>query len=292
MIYEHENFQQYFLSKGSLLIQGECGVGKNYFVKKLCHRFCLDYIHLNMAALSEPLIESELFGHDKGAFTGATSSRSGHIEKASGKVLFLDEIGEMSLKVQSKLLTLIEENIYIPVGSTKTKNFNGQFIFATNKDLKKEVAMGKFRQDLFYRLNKLSICLPSLRDDHVKLKELTEYFWQVYCQKYKTQLVLTDAIMNAIQSYAWPGNTRELESAIETMIAFSTGDNLYWPLPSTDQEEMVKQATYWGAVEQFEEQYLRKSLEKRQGKVNKTAREIGLSKVSLIKKMRKYKLAA
>ena len=203
-------------STASILILGETGTGKELIANAIysrSERASMPFVALHCAALSEGVLESELFGHEKGAFTGAVQSRKGRFEMADGGTLFLDEVGEMSLKVQVKLLRVLEKGEFERVGGEKTLKVDVRLIAATNRDLEKEVSEGRFREDLFYRLNVITIHLPSLRERRDDIPILSNFFVIKYAKKYKKEIDgFAPEAMEALCAYHWPGNVRELDS--------------------------------------------------------------------------------
>lgn len=216
----------------TVLIQGESGVGKEV-ISKIIHQLSSrkhnPFIAINTGALPEGTINSELFGHDKGAFTGATSDRKGYFETASGGTIFLDEIGEMPLDTQAYLLRVLESGEYIRVGSSVVQKTDVRVVAATNVDLLERVKKGKFREDLYYRLNTVPITLPSLRERQEDIYMLFRKFTLDFAEKYRTETVLLDPqAKQLIQHYAWPGNIRELRNVAEQLSILSE-DKLITP---------------------------------------------------------------
>jgi len=210
------------------LIIGESGTGKELVAKAL-HQGSPQHnrkmISLNCAAIPETLIESELFGHEKGAFTGATSSRVGLVEAADGGTLFLDEIGELPLEAQARLLRVLQEGEIRKVGSVETRNVSVRLIAATHRDLKSLTKTGEFREDLYYRLNVVKLSLPPLRERPGDLPTLARYFLHLNCAKLnKPCLRFSEDTLQLIQDYAWPGNIRELKNAIERAVILCEGN--------------------------------------------------------------------
>jgi DNA-binding NtrC family response regulator len=184
-------------------------------------------VSLNCAGLTESLIETELFGHEKGAFTGATQSRPGLLETADGGTVFLDEIGEMPLKVQATLLRVIETREVLPVGGRRPRPIDVRFIAATNRDLETESARGTFRQDLFFRLNGISLSIPPLRERKSEIAELARIFVAQACQETaRAQLTISAEALATLENYAWPGNIRELKNVMERAVVLSDGSEL------------------------------------------------------------------
>ncbi len=209
-------------SEANILVLGESGTGKELIAGAIhynSHRRERRFISINCAALTETLLESQLFGHVRGAFTGAVSSQKGLLEEADGGTLFLDEIGDMSLSIQAKLLRVIQERDFIPVGATKAKNADIRFVAATNKHLEQEVREGRFREDLYYRLNVINIPLPPLRERKDDVEPLALHFLKKYSIKMKKDVVsLTPEALQLLCDYDWPGNIRELENVMERAV--------------------------------------------------------------------------
>ncbi len=209
----------------SVLIVGESGVGKEAFSKiihKLSHRKHQAFIAVNCGAIPEGTIDSELFGHEKGAFTGATDQRKGYFETVDKGTIFLDEIGEMPVGTQARLLRLLESGEFIKVGSSKTQNTNVRVVAATNVDLLESVTNGKFRKDLYYRLNTVPINVPSLRERRNDIEMLFKYFVNNYFESNKTlKIILDPEAMSMLKNYTWPGNIRELKNTSELLSALA-----------------------------------------------------------------------
>jgi chemotaxis protein methyltransferase CheR len=216
-----------------VLIQGETGTGKELVaeaIHTLGPRKDRTLVKVNCAALPPGLAESELFGHEKGAFTGAQALRKGRFELADGATLFLDEVGELSPDVQAKLLRVLQDGQYQRVGGTRTLHADVRVVAATNRDLAKEVAKGRFREDLWYRLNVFPITVPPLRHRKEDIPMLAQFFLDRCCQKLgRTELDLPRSVVQALQAYAWPGNVRELQNLIEQAVLVSEGPLLRLP---------------------------------------------------------------
>lgn len=209
-------------SQASVLITGETGTGKELIARQiheLSERRDQPFIALNCGAFSETLVESELFGHEKGAFTGAHEARAGWFEAAHGGTIFLDEIGDLSLAIQVKLLRVLQENQVVRLGSRQTRQVNLRVIAATNVDLQQAVATGKFREDLYYRLNVANVQLKPLRQRQGDILPLAQHFIQEYSQQLSvTSIRLSQSARNALLTYVWPGNIRELENAMHRAV--------------------------------------------------------------------------
>jgi sigma-54 specific flagellar transcriptional regulator A len=212
-------------SDATCLITGETGSGKEIAARELhahSHRAGKAFVAVNCAAIPEALLESELFGHVRGAFTGANTARQGRVALAEGGTLFLDEIGELPLSMQSKLLRMIQERVYEPVGSTRPLQADFRLVAATNRDLEVEVAAGRFRQDLYFRLFVCPIHLPSLRERASDIQILFAHFWRL---KGETRQVSPETL-ELLQTYSWPGNVREMENLAERLSVCAPGERL------------------------------------------------------------------
>ncbi len=215
-------------AKSNILLLGETGTGKELFARVIHHnssRRDMPFVPINCSAIPENLLETELFGHVRGAFTGAVTSKKGILEEAEGGTVFLDEIGDMSLALQAKLLRVIEDQVIRPVGSTKGNKVDIRFITATNKDLKAAVKLGAFREDLYYRINVISLQIPPLRERKEDIRSLVHYYLEKYSREMGRPIkdVSPDA-MDIMLNYEWTGNVRELQNVIERAILISGGD--------------------------------------------------------------------
>jgi len=294
----------------TVLIQGESGVGKE-IVAKLIHLYSKRakeaFVEINCAAIPETLIESELFGYEKGAFTGAQSFKKGKLELAHKGTLFLDEIGDLSLDAQAKLLRVLQEKRFERLGSNKSIEIDVRIISATNKDLLKEIQKGKFREDLFFRINVFPIFIPPLRERKEDIPILVEEFleefsYKIGCEK---KIIKSDAL-EALMEYNWPGNVRELKNFIERLVIISSSSEIsYKDLPSDfknlikkreslqeNTEPWFKEKNYRLAKLLFEKEFLKRKLLEYVGNISKTAREIGLEIAYLQKKIKEFNLKA
>ena len=228
------------LTSSTVLINGESGTGKELVVRaihNLSNRFNKEMISVNCAAIPENLIESELFGHEKGAFTGATSTRTGLVEAAHGSTLFLDEIGELPLHAQARLLRVLQESEIRKVGSVQSTKVDVRLVAATHLNLKQLVADGEFREDLYYRINVMTLLIPPLRDRGNDILELADVILQRTCKRLKTaQLKYGSDAIRAITEYRWPGNVRELENAIERAVVLAETTEITEELLAIDGE--------------------------------------------------------
>lgn len=208
-------------SKATILVRGETGTGKELIataVHNLSHRKNAPYIKLNCAAISETLLESELFGHEKGAFTDAKEMRKGRFELADGGTLFLDEIGDISSSLQVKLLRILQEQEFERVGGTKTIKTDVRLVAATNRNLEEMVAKGEFREDLFYRLNVIPINLPPLRERYEDVKLLIEHYFKKFMKEHRKEMQFSKEALEVLLDYPWPGNIRELQNTMERLV--------------------------------------------------------------------------
>jgi len=212
-------------TKSSILLLGETGTGKELFARVIHHnssRRDMPFVPINCSAIPENLLETELFGHVRGAFTGAVTTKKGILEEAEGGTVFLDEIGDMSLSLQAKLLRVIEDQVIRPVGSTKGNKVNIRFVTATNKDLKTAVREGQFREDLYYRINVISLQIPPLRERREDIAVLVQYYLDRYSREMGRQIKeLSPEAMDVLMNYEWAGNVRELQNVIERALLIS-----------------------------------------------------------------------
>ena len=254
----------------TVLLQGETGTGKELIARaihNISSRCGRPYIKLNCAAIPFDLLESELFGHEKGAFTGAIAQKIGRFEMANGGTLFLDEVGDIPLALQSKLLRVLQEQEFERLGGTRTHQVNVRVVAATNRDLAGMVKRNEFRSDLFYRLNVFPIRLPSLRKRREDIPALVEHFVEIYSRRMDKQVDRVPAeTMSVLCSYQWPGNIRELQNFIERSVILSDGNLLSSPLAeltSSPEVESAGDAAPLGVttLEEAERDHIRKTLE-------------------------------
>lgn len=287
-------------TEGRILIYGENGAGKE-LVAKLLHlnsrRKDQPFVEVNCAAIPDDLIESELFGSVKGAYTGATESRKGKFELADQGTLFLDEVGDMSLKTQSKVLRVLEEQRFYPVGSNEAIDVDVRVIAATNKDLEQEIEKGNFRQDLFFRLNVIPFEVPPLRDRKEDIPELVEYFMEDFCQRYgKPKKRIQPEAMNKLQCYQWPGNVRELKNTIERLAIMVPGEEVtLLDLPSSilKQSRGAREGSpqkWQEARQKFERRFILEKLVENEGNVSRTAAAIGMERTHLHRKLKAHNI--
>jgi DNA-binding NtrC family response regulator len=281
-------------TEANVLILGENGTGKELLAREI-HRYSRRseevFISVDMSSLSESLIESELFGHKKGAFTDAREDRVGRFESASGGTLFLDEIGNIPTSVQAKLLTVLQNRIIYRVGSNQPIPVDIRLITATNKSIRSLVADNYFRQDLYYRINTIQIQLPPLREREQDILLLAEHFLQFYRKKYaKPLLKINSAAMDKLNSYHWPGNIRELRHTIEKAVILSEGNTLKPSDFLFSVEEATSKEPDTLNLEEVERTTIMKALKKHRGNLSKTANELGITRKTLYSKIEKYGL--
>jgi len=287
-------------TNATILIYGESGTGKELIARAI-HNHSLRakerFVQVNCAAIPEELIESELFGHEKGAFTGATERKTGKFEQADGGTIFLDEIGDMSLKTQSKVLRVLEEGEVQKVGSSKISKVDVRVIVATNKDLRKEIQEGRFRDDLYFRLNVVPLYSPALREKNEDVPLLMEYFCRNFAEEnnFKVKKFSEEAIQ-AMMKYPWKGNVRELKNVVERLIIMTEGDiiekkdlpeqirgeaHIYLPDPQ-------KTKTLKEFRELAEKDFILSKLQENNWNISQTAREIDTPRSNLYKKLSQY----
>lgn len=281
----------------NVLILGENGTGKE-LVARAIHRQSQRkreaFIKVDLGAITETLFESELFGHAKGAFTGAVEDRAGRFEIASGGTLFLDEIGNLSLPLQAKLLTALQSKQIVCVGTNRPVSVDVRLICATNKPLYEMAERNKleFRQDLLYRINTVEIMLPALRERKEDIPPLVHHFLQIYGKKYhKEHLNVNKKTLQCLQKYQWPGNVRELQHAVERAVIMSRLPTLEasdFLLDTKKQRLMVARQVY--NMEAVEKTTIEEAIRKHQGNLSKTSQELGLGRSTLYRKMKKYGL--
>jgi DNA-binding NtrC family response regulator len=283
-------------SDAPVLITGESGSGKE-LLARFIHRESGrkgQFVAVNCGALPRELFEAELFGYEKGAFTGATSSKKGLVEEAEGGTLFLDEIGELPLELQPKLLRFLQEGEFRRVGGTKTKKSTARIVAATNRDLKRLVEEGKFREDLYYRLSVLNLAVPPLRERPEDIPVLVEHFLKKYSDKYSKAVKLTPEAFELLLSYSYPGNVRELESMVHRLVLLSQGEItpslVSYVLPQAGRKEW--EPDFSKPMPQVVEEVERKMIEealKRTGFVQtRAAKLLGIDEKSLRYKRKKY----
>ncbi len=277
------------------LISGETGTGKELIARALHFqgdRRLQPFVAVNCGAIAASLIESELFGHAKGAFTGADRERSGLFAAADGGTLFLDEIGELPLELQPKLLRVLQEGEFRRVGDTRSQQVSVRVVAATARNLRDEVAGGRFREDLFYRLAVVEIALPPLRERRDDIPLLANHFLEKIANRQGGRIpILTTAAVRRLQEYTWPGNVRELQNFMEKVMIFCRGDkidldDLPWEIRR--QERDVSDLSLKAATERLEREYIHKALAATGGNRTQTAKVLEISLRGLLYKMKEY----
>jgi len=293
-------------TNGRVLIFGESGTGKELVAHAL-HLLSLraqqPFVEVNCAAIPEELIESELFGHVKGSFTGAVEDKVGKFEQAHGGTLFLDEVGDMSLRTQSKVLRVIEEQRFTPVGSGNNLTVDVRVIAATNKNLAEEIQKGNFREDLFYRLNVIPFFVPPLRDHREDIPALANYFLAEFARAYgRRPKHFSESALEVILGYRWPGNVRELRNLVERLVIMVQGERIerrHLP-PSLHHDHARSDSTKtpvtgFSSLQEaraaYERDYILRKLEENQGNVTRTAEALGLERSHLYRKMKSLGIA-
>jgi two-component system nitrogen regulation response regulator NtrX len=288
-------------TQATVLITGENGTGKELVARAIHHlsmRNTHPLVEVNCAAIPEELIESELFGHERGAFTGANERRRGRFDLANNGTLFLDEIGDMSLKTQAKILRILEEQRFERVGGNKTIQVDVRIIAATNKELKRQIDEGWFREDLYYRLNVIPVNVPPLRERPEDIPLLVEDFLEEFAQEGRsTRKSIVGEVYPVLQKYPWPGNVRELKNFIERLVILVPEDVLTLEHIPASFQQCFEQASTSDALDlnsfkdakiRFEKEYLRKKLEEHNWNISKTANTIGIERSHLHRKLKAY----
>ncbi|WP_028584920.1 sigma-54-dependent transcriptional regulator [Desulfogranum mediterraneum] len=285
-----------------VLIRGGHGTGKELVAQTIHRRsprHLQPMIEVNCAAIPEELIESELFGHVKGAFTGATEAKKGKFDQANGSTLFLDEIGDMSLKSQAKVLRILQERKFERVGGAKTIKVDVRVLAATNKNLEEEIKKGNFREDLFYRLNVVPITVPYLRERREDIPLLVAEFLRNYRHKGLGEKSMSPAAMALLMRHDWPGNVRELRNMIERLVIMSPNDvihdqdaalflgkDLPPAAPISLEEHQLHQLPFKEARKAFEVTYLKAKLAENENNISKTAEQVGMERSHLYKRLK------
>lgn len=287
-------------SNVTILVRGETGTGKELVaaaIHKPSKRANEPFIKLNCAAISDTLIESELFGHEKGAFTDAKEMRKGRFELADGGTLFLDEIGDISSSAQVKLLRVLQEREFERVGGAKTIKVNVRLVAATNRNLEEMVKKGEFREDLYYRLNVIPIDLPPLRERGEDIKQLVNFFLERSMKNHKKRVLITDEAMDKLMAYPWPGNVRELENTIERIVlmgdeaGISAGE-MQLLLPALKSEKLLDVcksiAVENKTLDELEQEAIENAMEQCEGNSTEAAKMLGITVRQIKYKLEKY----
>jgi two-component system nitrogen regulation response regulator NtrX len=295
-----EQVSQVAPTNGRILILGENGTGKELVARTIhqtSRRKSGPFIEVNCAAIPEELIESELFGHARGAFTGAVADKPGRFEQASGGTIFLDEIADMSLKTQAKVLRVLQEQVMERVGGTQRIKVDVRVLAATNKDLTAEIRAGRFREDLYFRLNVIPIFVPALRDRQQDIPLLAEHFTALLAAEYgRRPKRLAPEAAARLQQYGWPGNVRELRNVIERVIIMVGGDTITaQDLGFLGRDGVPETPAARGPVvplsearDEFEKDYILQTLAAQGGNMSRTAEVLGVERSNLYKKLRAF----
>jgi two-component system nitrogen regulation response regulator NtrX len=286
----------------TVLIQGETGTGKELIARAIhnrSNRVNRAFIRVNCAAIPPSLIASELFGHEKGSFTGALQRRLGRFESADGGTVFLDEVGDMSLRTQAKVLRSLEEQRFEPVGASEFVQVDVRVVAATNKNLEEEIERGNFREDLFYRLNVIPFHMPPLRERAEDIPLLADSFLREFTTAYgRKPKELTPEAYSVLQDYHWPGNVRELRNLIERIVILNPQvriDARHIPVSVTRRAVVDRPADRFGSLQEVREaaerEYIQKKLEEANGNVTRTAEMLGLERSNLYRKMKTLGIA-
>lgn len=280
----------------TILLLGETGTGKEVFAQAIhtsSLRATKPFIAINCSAFTKELLESEMFGHKAGAFTGAAKDKKGLFQEADTGTIFLDEIGEMSLELQAKLLRVLENGEFIKIGESKVSKTNVRVIAATHRDLQKEIEAGHFRQDLFYRLSVFQIVLPPLRERTVDIEDIAIGFASTYSIKMaKKPKTLSDEFLQVLTNYKWPGNIRELRNVIERSVILSDGDQLAVDSLPTDMQQLSPNKKQLSAFDlaSAEKLHIQKVLNYTNGNKTETAKLLNIALTTLYRKLEEYQI--
>lgn len=284
-------------TEANVLILGENGTGKQVaaeLIHQLSHRSIENFVHVDLGSLSSQLFESELFGYEKGAFTDAKTDKAGRFEEAENGTLFLDEIGNIDGSLQSKLLSALQNRTFNRVGAHKSNAWNGRLVCATNLNLQEAVRNGSFRQDLMYRINTITIEMPPLRARGNDIIELAQFFLDKYARQYhKTNVKLSDSAQELMLVYPWPGNVRELQHCIERAVILSDADQIFAEdlnLQSTKVSKSINEPLETLNLNEMEKKLILQSIEKNRGNISKAAKDLGITRTALYRRMEKYDL--
>jgi DNA-binding NtrC family response regulator len=289
-----EMLEKVIPTRSNILILGDSGTGKGLIAEMVhCNSQRKDkpFISINCSAIPENLLESELFGYRKGAFTGAASDKKGLITMADQGTLFLDEIGDMPPSLQAKVLKVIESGEVLPLGDTKSQFVDVRIIAATNKNLEEEVKEGRFREDLYYRLNVIEVKVPSLSERKEDIDVLTRHFMEKYSRENKKKVIgVTDEAMELLKNYTWPGNIRELRNIIERAVVLSGTENIgveELPERVKSQQGLKRAQTLKEKMDHYEENVIKKALHVHNGNKEETAKDLDIDLATLYRKIKK-----
>ena len=278
----------------TVLVQGESGTGKELLSRRIhdaSRRHRAPFVPINCGAIPDGLLEAELFGHEKGAYTGAHVQRKGRLELANGGTVFFDEISELSLPLQVKLLRFLQEREVERIGGRQRMRIDARVIAATNKDLKLEVAAGRLREDLYFRLSVVTILLPPLRERGEDLGLLAQEFLRRSCHTHRRAVQFSAATLDAILQYPWPGNIRELENAIQRAVILTTGRLIQPADLGIETREQPSRLSLREARERVERQVIVEALTRSKGNISRAALELGISRPTLHDLVNKHQIA-
>jgi DNA-binding NtrC family response regulator len=296
-----EQVQQVAATASTVLLRGESGTGKELLARAIhlsSPRAGKAFVKVNCAALAPGVLESELFGHEKGSFTGALARKLGRFELADGGTLFLDEVGDLSPEIQVKLLRVLQEREFERVGGTETLRVDVRMVSATNRDLEAAISEGQFREDLYYRLNVFPIYVPPLRERSEDIEPLAEHFIKRYARSCGKKLTsISDAALDKLMAYPWPGNVRELENVLERAVILARGntieaEELDFGRRLQKQPNLVAMAptNLPGQLEELEKRRLVEAMAKHRGRKSDVARELGINRSTLYYRLKKFGL--
>lgn len=277
----------------NILILGENGTGKEVIAREIFRKSKRSneaFMHVDVGSIVESLFESEMFGHVRGAFTGAISDKKGRFELADNGTLFLDEIGNIPISLQAKLLSAIQSKEFFPVGSQQKVQVDIRLICATNRNLGDMVSQGLFREDLFYRINTIQIELPPLRERREDIPMLAEFFISNFNRKYGRQCTIDARVVSRLDHYSWPGNIRELQNTLEKAVILAKSDKLdpaFFSLADSNNQPSLDKLRSWDEIERY---YLEKTILRHRGNLTEVSRELKLSRPAVYRKLKKYGL--
>ena len=276
-----------------VLLLGESGTGKEVFAR-LIHEKCMrskrPFIGINCSAIPAELLESELFGYEKGAFSGAAAGKQGKFEIAGDGTIFLDEIGDMAVKLQAKLLRVLEEKSFERIGGVRPMPFRARVIASTNREVRKMIESGEFRSDLYFRLRGVELTIPPLRERLEDLEALLHYFVNRFSKSYKKKVSLSSEALAMLREYSWPGNIRELRNAVETAVLLADDNSLLLSDNFRLEDPVTASSQGAGVVDDMERSFILKILEKNRFNRTLSAKELNISRKTLYNKIKKYSI--